>query len=450
MINKPLITPAVLLDQLEITDEIDSFIQKSKTQIANILSKTDSRKIIIIGPSVFISSNNILEYAYKLKYLSQELDDRYFIIMKLPIKWLGIDSCNIDSHNIDNHNIDRLDNINLALYQIRKLLLNINNLGVPCGMEFLDILHSLYFSDLISWSTSNENSKLASTLSMPIGLINSSYGYIESTIKAIMDSHRQHKIMHVNKYGTLSLMVSQGNIFTHLVINGGTKTGPNYTKEFIDNYYQQLCNSNINLGLIVDCRSQKNDLKQIDVYYYITHVIEQHPVISGLILESNITEDLTKLNWNQTYQLLIEEFNIYPITIHSVNSDNLYEAIINNDISNRKAYNVLLGTKPYYCILLPFTVIDDIIIPYSQELINNINQRLIKIPLDSATTILESIDLYLKVSDESETRRQLLINVYGMHYIPIDCNYLLGIVIEIMPTLQQTKIIAQKVYDISN
>ena len=226
------------------------------------------------------------------------VSDKIFIIMRTYfekprtiIGWRGY---------INDPDLDNSCNINRGLFLARKLLIQINSLGLPVGCEFLDTVSPQYFSELISWGSigartveSQLHRQLASGLSMPIGFKNNTSGNIKVAIDAILSSKHSHVFFGIDKNNSAVRIRTKGNQFSHLILRGSS-SAPNYEDVFVDNIPDDV-------KIIIDCshgNSQKNYLNQYSVLNYILQKynnLEYNNVV-GFMIESNIHAGNQKLS----------------------------------------------------------------------------------------------------------------------------------------------------------
>ena len=312
---KPLISPACLIDELPITDKALNNVLMSREIIKNILNGTDPRLLIIVGPCSIHDTDAAIEYALKLKELSYKLHSSLFIVMRTyfekprtTIGWKGL---------INDPDLNNSFHINRGLKIARKLLIDINEIGIPCAIEFLDTISPQYISDLISWGAigartteSQLHRELVSGLSMPIGFKNSTNGNIQIVVDAIKSSFHSHKFLGVNSNGLASIIKTKGNSHTHMILRGSDH-GPNYYQQFIDTVYTVLVNNNISTNIVIDCshgNSQKKYKNQINVIYYLTNLIKSgYDKIKGLMIESNLKSGNQQLSSNLQYGVSITD-----------------------------------------------------------------------------------------------------------------------------------------------
>ena len=179
-----------------------------------------------------------------------------------------------------------------------KLLLDLNNIGIPCGYEVLAPITPQYIADLVSWGAigartteSQVHRQLVSGLSMPVGFKNGTGGSIKIARDAILSAQYPHCFMGITRYGEAAICKTKGNKNCHLILRGGSK-GPNYTKEYLNESEELL--KDLSQAIMVDCshgNSLKNHKNQEGVLKYIINEIKDNRTsIIGVMIESNINE----------------------------------------------------------------------------------------------------------------------------------------------------------------
>ncbi len=326
----PLISPAVLAYYLPINEQAAALVHSAREQADNILYGKDDRLMAIVGPCSIHDPAAALEYATKLKAEAERLKDDLFLIMRVyfekprtTVGWKGL---------INDPKLDNSFDINQGLRVARKLLLDLANMGIPSGTEFLDTISPQYIADLIAWGAigartteSQIHRELASGLSMPVGFKNGTGGSIQLALDAILSASRPHHFLSVTKQGVSAIVSTAGNTSCHLILRGG-KTGPNYEADAISTVEKMLAEQNLPQTLMVDCshgNSNKDFRNQPLVARNIANQIAAgSKSITSLMIESNLVEgnqkldpDLTKLthgqsvtdaciNWDDTVETL--------------------------------------------------------------------------------------------------------------------------------------------------
>ncbi len=299
----PIIAPIHLKQLHPLDKNLEDKIVKWRKEVSDIISGKDPRKIVIVGPCSIHDPIAALEYANWLSVQRKEYSDKLFIIMRVyfekprtTIGWKGLindpylnDTCKIN------------DGIKIA----RKLLLKINNLGIPVGCEFLDVFTPQYYSDLVTWGAigartteSQLHRQLASGLSMPIGFKNGTGGSVDIALDAVISANHKHTFIGIDEDGRGSIVMTKGNKDSHIILRGG-KNSPNYHSDHIQIIKEKINNKKINKKLIVDC-SHANSLKihtnQIKVLQDLAkQIFLGEDIICGVMIESNLVEGKQKL-----------------------------------------------------------------------------------------------------------------------------------------------------------
>lgn len=269
----PLVSPRVIKEQIPASPAIlHQIIQFRKTAL-RILRGEDPRLLVVVGPCSIHDPASAIEYAERFAALSQELQNRLFIIMRVYFEkprtmlgWKGL---------ISDPYLDGSGKIDEGILIARRLLLNIAELGLPAGTEFLDPIIPQYIADLISWSSigartteSQLHREMASGLSMPVGFKNSTDGHIETAINAMRSSQISHNFFGIDQDGMTSMVTTKGNDESHLVLRGG-RGGANYFPSQIAKAVAQLKAAGLSPAIMVDCshaNSGKDPLQQQHVW----------------------------------------------------------------------------------------------------------------------------------------------------------------------------------------
>jgi 3-deoxy-7-phosphoheptulonate synthase len=294
---KPLITPVELLGPLKESAESTQNILATRAAIHQILHGQDDRLLVIIGPCSIHDPKAGLEYAQRLFALSQQLSRELVIVMRVyfekprtTVGWKGL---------INDPHLDGSYDINQGLKKARKFLLDVNELGLPAAMEFLDTITPQYTADLVSWGAigartteSQVHRELSSGLSCPVGFKNGTDGNIRVAIDAIKTAQSPHHFLSFTKEGNAAIFSTNGNEDCHIILRGG-KT-PNYDATSVKAACEQLKQAGLSAKLMVDCshgNSEKQYKKQIDVATDIAQQIASGDNgIMGVMLESHLIE----------------------------------------------------------------------------------------------------------------------------------------------------------------
>ena len=307
---KPLIKPNQLNDILPIDIATQNFVIQSRIKIQNIIHKKSNKKLFIVGPCSIHDVDAALQYAKKLKIIADKVKDKIFIVMRVyfekprtTVGWKGL---------INDPLLDDSFNVNKGLYLARELLLNINQLGLPCGYEVLDTITPQYISDLISWGAigartveSQVHRQMVSGLSMPVGFKNSTAGDISLAVNAILSASYPHCFMGITNNGEPAICKTKGNKNCHIILRGGGGH-TNYSRKHIQ-FADELCvDKHINSAIMVDCshgNSNKDFTKQPLVLQNVIQNMSSFPNLIGVMLESNLLSGNQKLIFGEKHKL---------------------------------------------------------------------------------------------------------------------------------------------------
>lgn len=294
--QQALIKPSTLITELPMISQTMRTVSEARATIARILHGADKRFLVITGPCSIHDPIAALEYARKLKTVAERFKNELFIVMRVyfekprtTLGWKGL---------ISDPFLDGSFDTNAGLRLSRKLLLDINALGVPAATEFLDPLIHPYLSDLISWcaigartSESQLHREMASGLPMPVGFKNSTDGNIQIAIDAAQVATQSHPFLSIDFQGIPCVMKTFGNPLCHIVLRG-SNSGPNFSLEEINRSVTALEQAKLINRLIIDCshgNSMKNHSLQKDVIATIEKYRKQGiRSICGVMLESNL------------------------------------------------------------------------------------------------------------------------------------------------------------------
>lgn len=304
-------SPKALLEKHPLSTENSQKISKWREEIQAILAGNDPRLLLIVGPCSIHNKNAAYEYATLLKELSEQVKEHFFIVMRTyfekartQIGWKGL---LYDPH------LDSSDDIATGIVSARSLLIDLVELGLPTGCEFLDPLAANYISDLISWGSigartaqSQIHRQLASDLPMPVGFKNRTDGNIEVAIQSILAANRAHTFLSIGNEGQVCIKKSSGNIFPHLVLRGGEQN-ENFDKASITSAAKLLQTAKLPLGIIVDCshdNSKKSCFRQGKIFSYLIHEkIAGLSALRGIMLESFLLEGTQSTLTSKVYSL---------------------------------------------------------------------------------------------------------------------------------------------------
>ncbi len=294
---KPLNTPSDLLSRLKESADSTHNILQTRAAIHRILHQADDRLLVIVGPCSIHDTKAGMEYAQRLLEVRKNLAADLLIVMRVyfekprtTVGWKGL---------INDPHLDGSYAINEGLEIARKFLLDVNELGVPAGAEFLDTITPQYTADLVSWGAigartteSQVHRELASGLSCPVGFKNGTDGSVRVAIDAIKTAASPHHFLSVTKEGQSAIISTTGNEDCHVILRGG-KT-PNYDAASVDDACNQLANSGLAPRLMIDCshaNSSKQYSKQNEVARDVAKQVAAGDArIIGLMVESHLFE----------------------------------------------------------------------------------------------------------------------------------------------------------------
>lgn len=291
-----LITPTQIKEQLPASPAQVETVLKGRQQSRAILRGEDDRLLVVCGPCSIHDPEAALEYARKLAALSREVSDKYFVVMRVyfekprtTVGWKGL-----INDPLMNDSCDMAHGIALA----RKILLDIADLGLAAGTEFLDPIIPQYLADMMSWAAigartteSQTHREMASGLSMPVGFKNGTDGSVQVAIDAMKSSRTPHSFLGIDQDGSTSIVKTTGNPDGHVVLRGG-RDGTNYEAHHVAAACEALRKNSLHPAVMVDCshaNSGKDPARQPLVW---KSILEQRSSgrreIIGAMLESNL------------------------------------------------------------------------------------------------------------------------------------------------------------------
>lgn len=278
-----------------ISDQASETIGASRQAIHRILHGEDDRLLVVIGPCSVHDPASAIDYAKRLAEQRQRFAGELEIVMRVyfekprtTVGWKGL---------INDPHLNETFDINEGLKRGRKLLLDINELGLPAGTEFLDLISPQYIADLISWGAigartteSQGHRELASGLSCPVGFKNGTDGTMRIAVDAMRAAERPHVFMSLTKAGHSAIFSTSGNDDTHIILRGGKR--PNYDQESVAEAADEMKNAGLRPNLMVDCshaNSRKQHEKQIEVARDVASQVRRgdHNIM-GIMIESHL------------------------------------------------------------------------------------------------------------------------------------------------------------------
>lgn len=254
---RPLIPPAILMEEFPATEAVSAHVAGARAELSRVLSGEDDRLLCVVGPCSIHDPEAGLAYAEKLKTVADELSDDLMIVMRVYfekprtiIGWKGL---------INDPHLDNTFAIDEGLRRARRFLLDIIELGLPAGSEFLDPISPQFYADLVSWgaigartSESQVHRELASGLSMPVGFKNGTDGTVQLAIDAIRSSAHPHHFLSVTKQGTAAVVATKGNPECHVILRGGS-SGPNHHEKNVLEVAAALEGAGLSGNVMIDC-----------------------------------------------------------------------------------------------------------------------------------------------------------------------------------------------------
>jgi len=291
-----LISPLDLEKETPVTELARNTVIGGRETIARILTGEDERMLVIAGPCSIHDEKSAIEYAQKLAEYHKRFSDKMFIVMRVyfekprtTIGWKGL---------INDPDLNGSNNISEGIRRARKILLQINEMGLPTATELLDPIVPQYISNLVSWvaigartTESQTHREMASGLSMPIGFKNNTDGNLQSAIDAMQSSDHPHSFLGVDEEGFISIVKTGGNPYGHIILRGG-RLRPNYDPESVREAEEKMAKAGVKPLIMVDCshaNSNKIPERQEVVW---KSIIDQRAAgnssLIGLMLESHL------------------------------------------------------------------------------------------------------------------------------------------------------------------
>ncbi len=297
--SQPLAAPSELAADLPLPEQAAELVAQSRRDIGDILSGEDHRLLVITGPCSVHDPEALVDYAKQLKTYTDPLQDWIYPVLRVYFEkprtivgWKGL---------INDPDLDGSFQINKGLKLARQVLLDVLELGLPAGSEFLDTTLGQYYAELVSFGAigartveSQVHRELASGLSMPVGFKNGTSGAISVAIDAIRSARHPHWFPSLTHEGSPAILRSTGNEHGYLILRGGSETGPNYQSESVRHAASALADADLPASVIVDAshgNSQKQYQRQAEVVSDLCHQIESgERAIRGIMLESHLVD----------------------------------------------------------------------------------------------------------------------------------------------------------------
>ena len=294
---KAVTPPTEICEEIPITGAAAETTWHTRQAIGNLLDGSDDRLMVVAGPCSIHDVDAAREYAGRLKPLIDKFRDDLVIVMRVyfekprtTVGWKGL---------INDPDLDDSFHINKGVRLARRLLLDLNEMGVPAGTEFLDIITPQYVTDLVSWGAigartteSQVHRELASGLSCPVGFKNGTDGSVKIAVDAIRAASVPHNFLSMRKEGNSAIYITTGNKACHVILRGGQR--PNFDRWSIDSTAAELTGAGLPARIMVDfshANSQKQHKNQLQVGADIcSQVQDGDDRIFGVMIESHLQE----------------------------------------------------------------------------------------------------------------------------------------------------------------
>src|SRR5574343_1202962 len=289
-------TPAEIHTRLPISDKASKTVNHGRNQLRHILDRKDHRLFVVVGPCSIHDPVAGLDYARRLKALSDEVGDVLQIIMRVSfdkprttVGWKGYinDPFRDDSFRVD-----------IGMQKARDFLLQVHELGLPAGTEALDPYGPQYYGDLITWpaigartTESQTHREMSSGLSTPVGFKNATNGDLTVAVNAILSASRPHSFLGINSDGRVAIVRTTGNAYRQVVLRGGDGK-PNYDTVSVNVAEHALAKGKLPANLVVDCShansSKKPELQPLVMADVVNQIRNGNKSLVGVMIESNI------------------------------------------------------------------------------------------------------------------------------------------------------------------
>lgn len=305
---KPLIPPSILIEDIPATEEAQALVVKTRNAVAAALNGDDDRLVVICGPCSIHDVDAALEYGDLLMTAAEKYDDELIVIMRTYFEkprtvtgWKGL---------INDPALDETFQINKGLRMARQLLSDLSAKGLPVAVEFLDNVIPQYISDFVSWvaigartTESQIHREFASGCSMPVGFKNSTSGGMDVAIDAVRSAMSSHWFPSITKDGVSAILQTTGNPNCHVILRGGSETGPNFDADSVSAAVAKLAKHDLQPRVMIDFshgNSSKDHQKQVKVCDDVCRqVAAGSQSIFGVMIESHLVEGKQNLGNGQ-------------------------------------------------------------------------------------------------------------------------------------------------------
>ena len=299
-----LVPPREIVSQLPDTEAALETVAAGREAVGRILRGEDARMLVVVGPCSIHDEKAAYEYAARLKALSDRVADRLMIVMRIyfekprtTIGWKGL---------INDPRLDGTFDMETGLKLARRILMRVNEMGLPAGTELLDPITPQYIAGLIAWASigartteSQTHRQMSSGVSMPVGFKNGTDGSIQTAIDAMLSSRSKHTFLGIDDDGRTCVVHTKGNPLGHLILRGG-RSGPNYYADMVEDAARMMEDAGLERRIMVDC-SHANTCKEFQRQERVCRdvlrqVKEGNRDLMGVMLESHLYEGNQKLN----------------------------------------------------------------------------------------------------------------------------------------------------------
>ena len=305
-------TPAQIKARVPVSVRARRTVVEGRRAVERILNREDHRLLLIVGPCSVHDPAAALDYARRLKALADELGDTFLIVMRTYFEkprtttgWKGM---------INDPRLDGSFRIGEGLQLARRVLLDINDLGMPAATEALDPICPQYLSDLVTWTAigartteSQTHREMASGLSTAVGFKNGTDGGLQVAINALLSARQPHSFLGIDQAGAVAVVSTRGNPHGHIVLRGGSN-GPNFNRVAMAMAEKELLGHHLPLNIMVDCSHANSNkdaaLQPLVMQDLILQIVDGNRSIVGAMLESNINtgnqtipDDLSQLKY---------------------------------------------------------------------------------------------------------------------------------------------------------
>ena len=292
-------SPAILIDEIPSSETASAVVANGRRRVEDSVRGIDPRLAVVVGPCSIHDPAAAREYAEKLLPLATRYDRQLIVVMRTyfekprtSVGWKGL---------INDPDLDESFHINKGLRLARQLLLDVNEMGLPTASEFLDTQIPQFIADLTSWvaigartTESQVHRELASGLSMPVGFKNSTDGTTQTAVDAVLSARSPHLFPSVTKQGVSAIFETAGNDTCHVILRGGSRTGPNFDAAHVADTCARLAKRGLPESVMIDCshaNSNKDHRRQADVARSIAEQVAGGSwSIFGAMIESHLVE----------------------------------------------------------------------------------------------------------------------------------------------------------------